>query len=63
MQIANYIKINKASLSTDLLLREIDDFDREDDGGKCDLVSKWKNNDKLPLKIRKPRIKKPTSTS
>jgi hypothetical protein len=67
VQISDYIKMSRLSLSTDLILREIDDFETGECGGgggeKNDLVSQWKNSEAVVRKKRTPREKQPASNT
>lgn len=47
--------MKKLSLSTDLILNEIEDPEKEAE--KADIVSKWKNHDQIVRKKRTPRKK------
>jgi hypothetical protein len=55
IQISSYLKMNKKWYSNDLVLQQLAEVDEGEGGDKCDLVEKWKNQQKK----RKPREKKP----
>lgn len=58
VQISNYIKMSRLSLSTDPILREIADVEGGE-GEKDDLVSRWKNSENPARKKRKLREQQP----